>query len=565
MIVSMSAPAPAAETTSPPPLRAALARLARPGVAVVLVMGLALALRALQLAAVRDDIFFLHPHADSMQYRDWALNIMRGDWLGRDVPVFYQAPLYPYFLAGLFSVFGTSLLAVGGVQVLLSTATVGMIYRVALDLFGSRTALVAGTMAAVYGMAIFYSSILLGATLILFFNSALLMCLVSGIRRPAAWKFAFAGVCLGLSAATRANVLLFAPFAGLAIASGLGMRDWRRWLPAGCVFGIGLVVVLAPITLHNRLMGDDWVMISSNAGANFFIGNSRGSDGIYGSMPTYHGEPIGSSVSEQQIIFPGIATRELGRDDMRPSEISSFWMNRTLLDIRSDESRWLSLLAHKLKYLVNAYEVPNNRSYHFSQQFSPLLRAPLLSFGVLFPLGLLGLLVCGRPTGAKSLLPGFFVAHCLALLLFFVNARYRLVLAPVLIVYAAAFVVWLRGQMRRARYTQLVVSLVALYAVYVVTFVAVPAWSFRGAWMNMGNAHRDRGEPDAALESYDRALALSPDYYHVMWRKGGVLADTGHAAEAREVFERGLELSVQNGDTLYTERFSSQLLGGGLR
>ncbi len=44
---------------------------------------------------------------DAKGYFDWGLRISEGNWYGSET--FYQAPLYPYFLGVLFSVFGPSL------------------------------------------------------------------------------------------------------------------------------------------------------------------------------------------------------------------------------------------------------------------------------------------------------------------------------------------------------------------------------------------------------------------------------------------------------------------------
>jgi hypothetical protein len=43
---------------------------------------------------------------DAAGYDAWAREIAAGDWLGKTV--FYQAPLYPYFLGTWYTVAGTS-------------------------------------------------------------------------------------------------------------------------------------------------------------------------------------------------------------------------------------------------------------------------------------------------------------------------------------------------------------------------------------------------------------------------------------------------------------------------
>ncbi len=122
-------------------------------------------------------------------YHHWAKNIVAGDWLGASKPVFYLGPAYPYFLAVIYSIFGTSALAACLVQVLLSSVSVGLIYYIGRRLFGPVTGLLAGLLAATYAMLIFFSGLILGATLIVFLNLMLLALLVSGLHAPKWWKW----------------------------------------------------------------------------------------------------------------------------------------------------------------------------------------------------------------------------------------------------------------------------------------------------------------------------------------------------------------------------------------
>ena len=62
---------------------------------------LALALRLVHVWQMRDTLFFSVLMGDSRGYDAWARQIAAGDWIGRDV--FYQAPLYPYFLGVIYA------------------------------------------------------------------------------------------------------------------------------------------------------------------------------------------------------------------------------------------------------------------------------------------------------------------------------------------------------------------------------------------------------------------------------------------------------------------------------
>ena len=58
---------------------------------------LALVVRLIYIWQISHAPFFHLRLGDAAEYHQWALRIVGGDWRGEGV--FYQAPLYPYFLA----------------------------------------------------------------------------------------------------------------------------------------------------------------------------------------------------------------------------------------------------------------------------------------------------------------------------------------------------------------------------------------------------------------------------------------------------------------------------------
>ena len=60
---------------------------------------------------------------DARGYDQWAQRLAGGDWIGTDV--FYQAPLYPYFLGAIYALAGHDLMAVRIVQAVLGVALGG--------------------------------------------------------------------------------------------------------------------------------------------------------------------------------------------------------------------------------------------------------------------------------------------------------------------------------------------------------------------------------------------------------------------------------------------------------
>ena len=74
-----------------------LLRRARPWLALAGVTALALIVRLAYLAELNGSPLLSGLMGDSRQYDAWAQRIAGGQWVGTEV--FYQAPLYPYWLS----------------------------------------------------------------------------------------------------------------------------------------------------------------------------------------------------------------------------------------------------------------------------------------------------------------------------------------------------------------------------------------------------------------------------------------------------------------------------------
>ena len=60
--------------------------------------------------------------------------------------------------------------------------------------------------------------------------------------------------------------------------------------------------------------------------------------------------------------------------------------------------------------------------------------------------------------------------------------------------------------------------------------------------LRKGNALADLGKLDEAIEAFDQALAINPDYHLALFNKGTALADLGKLDEAIEAFDQALAI-----------------------
>src|SRR4029453_1335514 len=118
----------------------------------------ALAVRLIHVWQIRNAPFFSVLMGDSRAYDEWAQQLAAGDWLGRDV--FYQAPLYPYFLGIVHRVAGRDLFLVRRLQAAIGSASCVLLAYAVRRILSNTAGAVAGFMLALWAPAIFFDGLL---------------------------------------------------------------------------------------------------------------------------------------------------------------------------------------------------------------------------------------------------------------------------------------------------------------------------------------------------------------------------------------------------------------------
>lgn len=475
---------------------------------------LAAVMRLVYLFDVRGSALFETPLRDSIVYVDRAKGILAGEFWGSGVS-FHSAPLYPYFLA---SVMGPTIINelwwVRVVQALLSAATAGVLALIALQLFGRVAAVATAILAIFYAPYIFYSGELLEITLTLLFLS-LAVWQMSAATRPGGRQLFAIGAFIGLAALGKPNLLLLAPVALLAYARPTPILrprlwPWRRLL----ILLVGLLVVVAPFTLRNRLVGGDWVLISSNGGINFFIGNNPQSSGGF-LVPT----EFRADLEHTQHRF---AEEQTGKV-MRPSAVSRFWAGRAWRFFATEPLAAARNLGRKAALLVNHYEIPNHYNfYFFREQYSQLLRLPLVSFAIILPLAALGLVFGLRRDRRRRLMGWSLLVSTLGVIAFFITSRYRLPLTIWLLPLAGYGVSLLIALLGRKRWALLPAALIVVLAGAALTHLPLlPAQNFHEDYITLSNAAFREGDLQAAARYSEQALRESDLKSSVAWQNLG--------------------------------------------
>jgi 4-amino-4-deoxy-L-arabinose transferase-like glycosyltransferase len=464
----------------------------------LLVFAVALCLRWLYIWEVWETDVVRFLPTDSRAYHERALEILSGAWLGDRI--FYQDPLYPYFLAGLYAVFGPGSIWVLLAQGLLDAGTAALVYGIASQLFGRRIALVAGALAAFYKPFLYYDALVLKVTLSLFLVTLALFWFVRAQAQRGRREWLLGGLALGLACLTRGNYLVLVPVLLLWLWI-VDRGDRSRLLAAAGLLTLGLVLVILPVTIRNYAVGGDFVLITSQAGQNFFIGNRRRNySGTY-KAPWF----VTANARKEESDFRREAERRTGRS-MLPSELSRYWFRQALRAIRLDPGHFTRHTTKKVRLFFNAYEIPDNQSYQFfEQRLSRLLALPLPEYGLVLPLALCGAFFARRNRGAW--LPMlFFASYGATVILFFNMARYRIPVVPVAIVFAAVCLSELVDAARGRRMKTLAASVGFLAIAYPVVYQPVMRVNLSIHHYNLGLHLVNEAEiHDALAEAHERA------------------------------------------------------------
>ncbi|MCH7866750.1 MAG: glycosyltransferase family 39 protein [Myxococcales bacterium] len=517
----------------------------------------ALMLRLFNLLEIRtSDPFFQQPSVDPLFYHTWATQISAGDWLGEGV--FLQGPLYPYLLSLLYTLTGPGLYLPRFLNCVIGSLTCVLVWRIAREFFGRRTGLVASAIAAIYAMFIFYEGSLLIVNILLPLNLWVVWCGMRAMEAPSNGRWLGLGMLIGLTALARPNMLLYGPaalvllFALLPNAQGLS----RRFVLAGCLLaGIGTTVF--PATLRNYVVTGDRVLVSASAGMNFFNGNNPDANGTH-NVPRIFDRSTADHPREQNLIYQAYAEHELGRT-LLASEVSTYWMGRGIDYVIANPAEWLRLTGRKFLYFINAHEIWNNRSYTVTRQFSWVLRLPLIGFGLVGPLAMLGFVVTANRWRKLAPLYALIGVHLATCLIFFVLSRYRIPAVPVLIMFAAAACVWLFDAMR-ARRTSFAIALVALLGAAGACNVDLRNEDLSVAYYNLGNRYRLSNQHEKAIDQYRESLRIDSQYISARNNLAISLELSGnHHQEAIDAWRALGEMGRKRGLSRYVERAERHL------
>lgn len=220
------------------------------------------------------------PVSDFGWYFDRAIALSHGlGYTLHGLPTALWPPGWPYFLAGLMSVFGPSILAAEIVQSILGALTAGIVFLIGRALFGRASGLLAGIAYAVLPSAIEWCAVLASEPLYTLLWALSTYIWISVPPRRLGW-FALSGVLLGAAALVRPSALLYWIVPAVYV---LLVRSERQrigaWASALGLTVACMILVVTPMIVRNYRAFGTLVVISNNGGVSLYEGNNPQSSG----------------------------------------------------------------------------------------------------------------------------------------------------------------------------------------------------------------------------------------------------------------------------------------------
>ncbi|MDP8285862.1 MAG: glycosyltransferase family 39 protein [Candidatus Electryonea clarkiae] len=548
----------------------------------VIVSVTALLLRLFYMITVSSHPAFLSPGMDAEIYQKWAQSIVSGVNISEP---YFRAPLYPWIISVTGFLFSDTFWAIRLFQIILSCGAAAVLSILARRWFGTIAAWVAGFGWAAYGLSIYFDGEGLIASIFTSCFIIMILTLDRHRQRGSYLTLVVSSLLLGTLIILRANALVWLPvFLGVTIfcpQTQQKLRTHHFW-KAPILALIIVITLITPVIVHNARTGGG-LTISTQGGINLYLGNHQGASGAYAVDPDF-----GKTWTKDQIEYR--ANNESGKT-LNWKEINRFYSQKATgfwLEYPSDA---FTLFFKKILLLFNAREIGNNRVLMpYLWEVNPILAILVtIAFPLAAVIGLPFSYLAWRntPDSRPALL--FAATYACSLLFFFINARYRFPVTPVIILLAAgavqSFVAWWkRGrEFHRKEITTSIISI----GIALIVIIPAPVksgqnqatdWLFHkanalrrlnrnaearneyyrllnldseyeNAHLNIGSIWFEESKFDSAMIHYQKELIYHPDNHLAYNNLGGLFGLGGDLERAREYHEKALSIDPSHQDS----------------
>ncbi|OGV50125.1 MAG: hypothetical protein A2017_03460 [Lentisphaerae bacterium GWF2_44_16] len=545
----------------------------------------ALLLRILYMAQFADSPLFGIPlGADVQEYDKWAREIFSGRILWVEPQI--HAPLYPFFLAALYSLFKMDYLYVRLFQSMISFLAFIPLYFILSKMRRedeNRKDFIPEIfilLAALYTPLIYYQAELVSESLLL-----PLICLSvyfiykaeKNIKnRDGILFFMTAGILVGLAAITHPLSLFFiffeivylvaksfgkylggneappSPVEGFASSnpsSGPNKRCCEKLLlfKTPLIFAIAVFVIIAPVCVYNSCILGKVEFIQKNGGFNFYLGNNPDANGLCYLRPGPEWDKAHLEAGKNA------AEKGISKDRL--------FINESFKYIAEHPFKWIKTLILKDFYVWNFREFPAGADMPEIRYFTGIQKYTAWFGGILLVLALAGLIRGISCVEFMKKYRHFLIlafSFWLAQIIFVTSGRYRLPMYPAFFIFAAYMVTVFYSRPEILKNTAI------LFIAALIVFVPFPSIDREKenaeAASVLGEAFAMSENNGRAMEYLQKAISGPVKWSRNYNLMGTLFMKSGSYEDAVRMFKKAVEtdredpLAYMNIAILYSEK-----------
>ncbi|MDD5687708.1 MAG: tetratricopeptide repeat protein [Elusimicrobia bacterium] len=521
----------------------------------------ALIIRLIYFYQIKDNILFKNSILDAKFYDIWAQEISKGDWLGKSRGVFTMSPGYPYLLGIIYLIFGYNIDIPIMLQFIMGSLICVFIYFLGKKVFNLTIGILSAFIMLLYSISIFYEGLLVKATVINIFNLLMLLMLINWMNKKLNVFLFLSGIFLGFSVHFRPNILGLIPLLiiWVWIVSKKDGIDKKKIVGSIVTLVLGVSLIIIPVALRNKHIGGEFVLSTAHGGMNFYTGNNPYINGVYLSVPFCR---MNTEYEQQDFIRE--SERRAGRE-LTPKESSKFWYAESFKFIRNEPNRWLKSILNKFLIFCNSYETQINLNYYFFREKFTLLRMLPFSFGIIFPLALLGIIILIKNNSIDYgilLFIFYIIFYVLTLVLFFVVSEYRFPITPVVIVFASSALYHLYIIITKNQYKQLVKYILVLILLYwgvnkniyedLFGMNLYKESQLSVSHFNLGVLYEEKGDYEKSIKEYEIAIKINPIGGNPYINLAYIYLENKMYSKAIDILQRQIAINPQ-----YAEAFNN--------
>lgn len=491
------------------------------------------------------DLFAALPGSDVLYYREWAYDIAAGR--GTQGP-FYGLPLYPYFLAMLFRLFGDDLFFIRLIHLFIGSVNCVLGYLLCRKIFvpdkehSEKTALLTGILMTGNFSLIYYDWLLMPVGIIIMLSFAILF-LAFDFEKLSKLRTFSLGVLLGITALADGKILIF-----LFLLSFFFLWKNRHALTATLIkvilVGLGCLLMLSPVVLHNRAKSGDWILITAQSGFSFYVGNRADTSGFFENP-----EFIRPSHRGQDTDIRSAAESAAGRR-LSDKEVMDHWQKRGMDFITGNPREYGQLLVRKFRAFFTAAEQAAGPGWVLQRPYRDLL--DINPFWLMCPLALIGTAAFRRrdPVGPAVIL---IISQLFFTLIFFLNARHRAGVIPFFIIFESAALIYVFSAVKHKNFRPLAgTAAVLVFYLWLFPPKKLSEAAYRQLYASKaGIAYEREGKWEKAIASYRRALELRPGDTNAQYNLATAYLKTGETGAAESLYHQILTAVPHQPDVLF--------------